>query len=139
MILSLNVLLQVALGVVAGFLVGAVWYAEGVFGSTWYSLTFPGGKKMRDASGPPLSGYLFCLASLVLQSTITATAVNHLNLPLLDTVALAASVGVLVVCVSGTHYIFANKPVMLFVIDESFNVVQVVMVAFAVRMAKKLY
>ena len=139
MILSLNLLLQVALGVVAGFLVGAVWYAEGVFGSTWYSLTFPGGKKMRDASGPPLPGYLFCLASLVLQSAITATTVNHLNLPLLDTVALSAFVEVLVVCVSGTHYIFANKPVTLFIIDESFNVVQVVMVVFAVHMGKKLY
>lgn len=137
MMLGLNLLLQVALGVVAGFLVGAVWYAEGVFGSTWYSLTFPG-KKMRDASGPPPSGYLFCLASLVLQSTITATAVNHLSLPLLDTVALAACVGMVVVCVSGTHYIFANKPRMLFVIDESFNMVQVVTVAFAVRMAPKL-
>ena len=137
MLLSLSLLLQVALGVVAGFLLGAVWYAEGVFGSTWYRLTFPG-KNMRDASGPPPAGYLFCLAALVLQSAITATVVNHLNLPVLDTVALAASVGVVVACVSGTHYIFANKPFMLFVIDESFNMVQVVAVAFAVRMAQKL-
>ena len=73
----------------------------------------------------------------MLQSFITATAVNVLHLPLLDTVALAAVVGIVVVCVSGTHYIFAKQPLMLFVIDESYNMVQVVAVTFAIRVVQE--
>jgi hypothetical protein len=111
--------LAIAVAAVSSFLVGGLWYSNGLFGAAWN----------RENGSPPPPGHpakVFGISFIFSLVAATAFAALLGPAPALDSsVRLGALVGLGVVAASfGINYQFAQRSFRLWLIDGGYHLVQ---------------
>ena len=129
--MDLYAVLQVTLATVVCFGVGWLWFSPLLFGPTWWKYQFPGRTfgDCENSSKFPLSMAAF---ALVIQNCVLTFTINTLLASLKPTVMqdfpplgfpilCATVVATASACVSLPHYLFANQPLPLFMINSAYD------------------
>ena len=122
---------QTVLAMLSVFAVGVVWYSEYLFGAKWLSLTFRG-KKFKDLKVPMMQKIIFCFLANLLQSLTVSLVVNTYNLILGPALSLAFAVSIFISFVEAPHYVFEEKELALYLINQGYNITSTVMATLMV-------
>ncbi len=125
---------ELLLAAASSFMIGAAWYSPSLFGNSWQKLVGLSDETIKEANMPLIFGLAFILMLIIASfiSLFVEIAMMMGSTAIYGAMAGAFLCLVLVIPAFGVNYLFARRPLPLFLIDAGYMLVSFIVMGFII-------